>query len=356
MKTIRWGMIGCGEVAQQKSGPGLYKATNSTLVAVADRNAARAEAFAREHGIARWHEDAAAIIDAPDIDIVYIATMTESHRDLVLRCAAAGKPVLTEKPMAMSHADCMTMIAACREAKVPLWVAYYRRALPRFLKVRELVQSGAIGEVRMAITRHFQRIPSPEAMCGAFWGWRLDPARSGGGIFFEAAAHTLDILDFVLGPIETARAFADNQAGAYPPEDVVTAAFRYASGAYGSGAWCFTADCDDEHNEIVGSRGRIVFSTFPPLAPPAGRPPAPIRLVRGDATEEFPVADPPYVHQPLIQTIVDEMNGAGRCPSNGETAARTARVIDDCLAEFNARRAHLHVSDARIQTARHDNP
>jgi predicted dehydrogenase len=338
MKTIRWGLIGCGEVAETKSGPGFCRATNSQLVAVADRNAARAADFARRHGVSRWHDDAEAVIRAPDVDIVYVATMTESHRDFVLRCAAAGKPVLTEKPMAMNHADCLRMIAACRDASVPLWVAYYRRALPRFVKVRDLVQGGAIGAVRMVISRHFQRIPTPEQMRGPFWGWRLDPARSGGGIFFEAVGHTLDILDFILGPIEVVRTFADNQAGVYPPEDIVTVAYRFASGVYGSGAWCFTADCDDEYNEIVGAKGRIRFSTFPPLSPPAGRPPVPIRIMRGDTVEEVPVADPPYVHQPLIQTIVDEVSGAGRCPSNGETAARTARVIEDCLAEFNARR------------------
>lgn len=338
MKIIRWGLIGCGEVAEMKSGPALYRATNSQLVAVADRNKARAEDFARRHGVERSHDDAEAIIRAPDVDIVYIATMTESHRDLVLRCAAAGKAVLTEKPMAMRHADCLSMIVACREANVPLWVAYYRRALPRFIAVRDLVRRGAVGDVRVVITRHCQQIPTPAQMHGSFWGWRLDPARSGGGIFFEAVGHTLDILDFILGPIEGARAFADNQAGAYPPEDIVTAAYRFASGVYGSGAWCFSADYDDEHNEIIGSKGRITFSTFPPLSPPAGRPPEPIRLFRGDKVEEIPVVDPPYVHQPLIQTIVDEMNGQGQCPSNAETAARTARVIEDCLAEFNARR------------------
>jgi len=338
MKTIRWGLIGCGEVAEQKSGPGFRRAANSALVAVADRNAARAEDFARRHDVPRWHGDAAAIIDAPDIDAVYIATMTESHRDFVLRCAAAGKPVLTEKPMAMTHADCLAMIDACRARNVPLWVAYYRRALPRFLAVRDLVRDGAIGEVRMVVTRHFQTIPTPEQMRGPFWGWRLDPARSGGGIFFEAVGHTLDILDFILGPIESVRTFAGNQAGAYPPEDIVTGAFRYASGIHGSGAWCFTADCDDEYNEIVGATGRIRFSTFPPLAPPSGRPPVPIRVLRGNTVEEFPVADPPYVHQPLIETIVGELNGKGRCPSTGETAARTARVLEEALAEFNARR------------------
>ena len=338
MKTIRWGLIGCGQVAEMKSGPGFYRAAHSQLVAVADRNPTRAKDFASRHGVARWHDDAEPVILAPDVDIVYVATMTESHRDLVLRCAAAGKPVLVEKPMAMNHADCLAMVAACRKAKVPLWVAYYRRALPRFTAVRDLIRSGAIGAVRMVIIRHFQQIPAPEQMRGPFWGWRLDPARSGGGIFYEAVGHTLDILDFILGPIESMRTFADNQAGAYPPEDIVTAAFRFGSGVYGSGAWCFTADCDDEYNEIVGANGRLRFSTFPPLSPPAGRPPVPIRLMRGDAVEEIPVADPPYVHQPLIQAIVDEMNGVGRCPSDGETAARTARVIEDSLAEFNAAR------------------
>jgi predicted dehydrogenase len=331
-------MIGCGEVARMKSGPGLIRADHSRLVAVADRHVERAQAFAREHGVARAHDDAEAILRADDIDVVYVATMTESHRDLVLRCAAAGKSVLVEKPMGMSHAECVEMDQACRAAGVRLWVAYYRRALPRFVKVRDLVADGAIGEVRMVVTRHFQRIPSPEEMRGPFWGWRLDPERSGGGIFFEAVGHTLDILDFILGPIAEARAFAANQAGAYPPEDVVAGAFRYASGVHGSGAWCFSADCDDEGNEIVGSKGRIAFSTFPPLSPPAGRPPVPIRLVRGDAVEAFPVADPPYVHQPLIQTIVDEINGIGACPSTPASATRTARVIDACLAEFNATR------------------
>lgn len=338
MKTVRWGMIGCGEVARVKSGPGLIHATNSRLVAVADRNPERAAEFARDHGVARSHADASAILNAGDIDIVYVATMTESHRDLVLAAAAAGKSVLVEKPMAMTLADCAQMTRACDAAGVKLWVAYYRRALPRFLKVRDLVADGAIGEVRMVLTRHFQRIPSPEEMRGPFWGWRLDPARSGGGIFFEAVGHTLDILDFICGPVDSVRAFAANQAGAYPAEDVVAASFRYASGAHGSGAWCFSADCDDEHNEIVGTKGRIVFSTFPPLAPPAGRPPVPIRLYRGDALETFAIGDPPYTHQPLIQTIVDEVNGSGQCPSTPASAMRTARVIEESLAEFNAPR------------------
>src|SRR3954453_17012092 len=152
MKTIRWGMIGCGDVAEVKSGPGFYKARDSSLIAVMRRNGALAADFARRHNVARWHDDADAIIEAPDIDAVYVATLTDSHHDYVLRCARAGKPVYVEKPMAMNHAQCTSMIEACRAGGVPLWVAYYRRALPRFLAVRDLIASGTIGEVRMVIS------------------------------------------------------------------------------------------------------------------------------------------------------------------------------------------------------------
>ncbi len=322
MKTIRWGMIGCGDVTEVKSGPGFYKAANSQLVAVMRRNGALAEDYARRHDVPRWHDDAEAIICAPDIDAVYVATMPDTHRDYTLRCAAAGKAVLVEKPMALNRVECDAMIAACRSAKVPLWVAYYRRALPRFLAVRDLVHDGAIGAVRVVISRQFQRLPSSAAL-----PWRVDAALSGGGLFVDMAVHTLDFLDFVFGPIETVRGFAANQAGAYGPEDVVLASYRFASGVYGSGTWCYTADFDDEYNEIVGEKGRILFSTSRAI---------PIRVMRGDAIEEIPAADPPHVHQPLIQSIVDELNGIGACASTGETAARTAWVTDQILHDFRA--------------------
>jgi len=325
MKTIRWGMIGCGDVTERKSGPGFAKAAHSQLVAVMRRNGALAEDYARRHGVPRWHDDADAVIHAPDIDAVYVATLTDSHCEYTLRCAAAGKPVYVEKPMAMTHAECGAMIAACRDAGVPLWVGYYRRALPRFLAVRDLIAGGAIGEVRMVVSRHLQRPPGADQFSGGAVPWRVDPRLSGGGFFFEGGCHTFDFLDFLFGPIADVRAFAGNQGGAYRPEDAVTATYRFASGVFGSGTWCYTADCEDEYNEIAGSRGRIRFSTTAP---------APIRIFRGEAMEEVPIGDPEHVHQPLIQTIVDELNGSGACPSTGESGARTARVMEAILGEF----------------------
>lgn len=325
MTTIRWGMIGCGDVAEVKSGPGFYKARDSALVAVMRRDGARAADYARRHGVARWHDDAEAIITAPDIDAVYIATLTDSHREYTLRCAASGKSVYVEKPMAMNPAECREMIAACAKAGVKLWVGYYRRALPRFLKVRDLVAEGAIGEVRLVRSQQLARLPAASAFAGGAVPWRVDPALSGGGFFFEAVCHTFDFLDFLFGPIEDLHGVAGNKAGAWRPEDTVVASYRFASGVFGCGAWCYAADHNAEMNEIVGSRGSLFFSTSEPL---------PIRLVRGGRNEEIAIGDPPHVHQPLIQTIVDELNGGGPCPSTGESGARTAAVMQKLLAGF----------------------
>jgi predicted dehydrogenase len=323
MKTIRWGMIGCGDVAEVKSGPGLYKADRSKLVAVMRRNGALAADYARRHGVGRWSDDAEAIISAPDIDAVYIATHTNTHFDYTLRCARAGKAVLVEKPMAMSHDQACRMVEACASAGVPLWVAYYRRALPRFLKVRELIESGAIGQVRAVNSRLQRRLSTWDAASPI--PWRVDVPRSGGGPFFEGACHTFDMLDFLFGPIDRIEAIADNQAGAYKGEDIVAASYSFASGVVGGGLWCYAADHNFEMNEIIGDSGRLQFSTSKPV---------PIRLLRGEAAEEFPIGDPPHEHQPLIQMIIDEMNGSGECPSTGVTAARTALVMDRVLGKF----------------------
>jgi predicted dehydrogenase len=320
-------MIGCGEVAEVKSGPGFYKASNSKLVAVMRRDGALAADFARRHGVPRWHDDADAIIGADDIDAVYIATLTDTHRDYTLRCARAGKPVLVEKPMALELAHAMEMVEACTVSRVPLWVAYYRRALPRFIAVRDLLAAGEIGDVRVVTVRQMQRMPFPDDLGSHALAWRTDAAR-GGGLFFEGVGHALDILDFLLGPIVDVRAFADNQARAHATEDVVVASFRFASGVYGSGTWCFASDEQDEYVEVSGSLGAIRFSVTRPV---------PMRITSSNRTREVPIADPAHVHQPLIQSIVDELNGEGRCTSCGQSALRTARVLDTIVGGFRER-------------------
>jgi 1,5-anhydro-D-fructose reductase (1,5-anhydro-D-mannitol-forming) len=324
MATIRWGIIGVGNVTEVKSGPGFRKARNSSLVAVMRRNAALAEDYARRHGVPKWYDDAQRLIDDPEVDAVYIATPPDSHASYTQMVAAAGKPVYVEKPMGRTLAECETMIEACRLANVPLFVAYYRRAMPRLRKIKELVDAGAVGEVRsvqMSLHRRLHLVgdkPPP---------WRVVPEIAGGGHFVDLASHMLDFLDYVLGPIREARGFAVNQAGEYPAEDHVAASFTFESGVVGVGDWCFSAFQNTDRTEIVGTQGKIVYSVFDETL---------LELVTADGTEIFAIPYPEHVQQPLIQTIVDQLNGEGICPSTGDSAIRATRIMDQLLAEYRA--------------------
>jgi predicted dehydrogenase len=325
MRTIGWGIVGCGSVTEVKSGPAFQKAAHSRLVAVMRRDGALAADYARRHGVPRWYDDAAALAADPEVDAVYVATPPYAHARYTLMAAQAGKPVYVEKPMAMNFAECESMLAACRAAGVPLFVAYYRRMLDRFLRVRDVVEAGTIGEPRaVSITLYRPVVPAAPGTVD----WRLDPAIAGGGRFVDLASHTLDLLDYILGPIGEARGLAGNQAGLYAAEDIVAAAFTFESGVHASGLWWFTSPASVDRTEIHGTRGTIAFASFDEV---------PVRLTVGAETTEVDIPHPPHIQQPLIQSVVDELNGVGTCPSTGETAARTTRVMDQILASYYAR-------------------
>jgi predicted dehydrogenase len=325
MKTIRWGIIGCGDVTEVKSGPGFQQATNSALVAVMRRNGALAADYARRHGVPKWYDDAQALIDDPEVDAVYVATPPYAHQEYTLAAACAGKPVYVEKPMALNTAECQAMIATCEQAGVPLFVAFYRRALPRFLKVKALLESGAIGTPRTVTITFYRpmRTYDPQNL-----PWRVVPELAGGGLFVDLAAHTLDYLDYFLGSIQSATGHAANQAGQYPAEDVVTGSFVFASGVHGTGIWSFASFAPVDQTEIIGDRGKLTFSSFTV---------DPIVLTTANGVEHFAIDNPPHIQQPLIQTIVDELNGVGHCPSTGVSGARTTWVMDQLLQGWRAR-------------------
>ncbi len=324
MPTIRWGIIGCGDVTEVKSGPGFQKAGNSSLVAVMRRTGHLAADYARRHGVPKWYDDAEALINDPDVDAVYVATPPSSHKEYALAAARAGKPVYVEKPMALNYAECREMLDVCRAAGTPLFVAYYRRALPRFLKVKELLDSEAIGTVRF-VTNTFYMPPRPDELDPHNLPWRVLPHIAGGGRFVDLASHTFDFLDYVLGPIDAVSGFAANQAGLFPAEDTVTSAFSFKSGAQGAGVWNFTAYDEVDTVEIIGTQGKISFASFAD---------EPVILTTAADTVTFNISHPPHVQQPLIQTVVDELTGAGRCPSTGESAARTNWVMDQLLQTY----------------------
>ena len=326
MDEVRWGIIGCGDVTEVKSGPAFQQIPHSRVVAVMRRGGAKARDYAMRHGVPRWYDAAEALLTDPEVNAVYVATPPSSHEEYVVRAAAAGKPVLVEKPMGRTHEECLRMIAACEQARVPLYVAYYRRSLPAFLRVKALLDDGAVGELRCVNIRLLQPPSSGDADAGNL-PWRVQPGISGGGYFVDLASHQFDFLDFLFGAVVSAHGSATNRAGLYPAEDVVAADFAFVSGVCGAGLWCFdvaeTSREDVIH--IVGSKGDLSFSTF-------GK--TPVVLKHGAGRLEFAEEYPAHIHQPFIAAVVGALLHGTECPSTGVSAARTNWVIDQILHQY----------------------
>ncbi|MEQ8675807.1 MAG: Gfo/Idh/MocA family oxidoreductase [Aggregatilineales bacterium] len=325
MKTIRWGIIGVGDVTEVKSGPAFYKAPNSELVAVMRRSGEKAKDYAERHNVPKWYDDGDALINDPDVDVVYIATPQYAHKDYTLKVAAAGKPVYCEKPMALSHAECQEMIDACANANVPLWIAYYRRAMPRFLKIKELINT-AIGDVRTVSIQLSNSTPIQEHTPTENLPWRYHPELSGGGLFVDVGSHQIDLLNYYFGNITEVKGYATNRAGLYPVADTAVASFKFESGIIGSGVWNFAAGTTVDETTIVGSKGALKFAVFEPT---------PFTLTTDAGVQTFDLAYPEHVHQPLVETIIAELLGTGTCPSTGESARHTNWFIDEVLKTYH---------------------
>jgi predicted dehydrogenase len=320
---VRWGIIGCGDVTEVKSGPALQKAEGSELVAVMRRDAGKARDYARRHGVAKWYSDAEALIRDPDVDAVYVATPPGTHLEYALRVRAACKPACIEKPMARSATECDRMVEAFTRPSLPLFVAFYRRCLPRFAKARKLVDEGTLG--KLTGVRYHYAEPRHRTEKAESLPWRLDAGNAGGGLFLDLGSHTLDFLDYVLGPLVQVEGHAANLASPHAVEDTLGMSFRTEAGVPGVASWNFASGLRADAIEFTGTEGRLTLSTFGS---------EPVRLETSDGINEFDLPNPAHVHQPLVQAMVDDLRGRGRCPSTGETARRTARVMDRVLEAY----------------------
>ncbi|MBK8506996.1 MAG: Gfo/Idh/MocA family oxidoreductase [Saprospiraceae bacterium] len=320
---VRWGIIGVGDVCEKKSAPAMQLIANSSIEAVMRRNSEKAADYARRHQIAKWYDDASRLIEDKNINAIYIATPPSSHLKYTTMAAEAGKAVYVEKPMALNYTECQQMIAKCNEQGVPLYVAYYRRALANFLKVKEIIESGMIGEVRAV---HIKLLKSAGEVSAQVDNWRVDPSISGGGHFVDLASHQLDFFDFIFGPVQKVHGLVANQAKLYEAEDIVTASFEFANGVIGSGLWCFTVapNAEEETMQIIGSKGQVQFSCF-------GSPDIELQI-DGQAQKKLQFEYPRHIQRPLIETIVADLLGQGTCASLGISASRTNFILDQILS------------------------
>lgn len=319
METVRWGIIGCGDVTEVKSGPAFNKVENSSLLAVMRRNADKARDYAERHGVSKWYDNAEQLINDPDINAIYIATPPSSHEEYTLAALAAGKPVYVEKPMTTSRASAERMLTASKHYNNKLCVAHYRREMPMFRHIRQLVQTGEIGDIRLVNLRLLQP-PKPALVANTEENWRVNPAISGGGYFFDLAPHQLDLMRYYFGPVQEAYGLSANQAGLYDAEDIVTGVMRMKSGVIINGIWYFSAPegIVEDVCEIIGSKGRVRFTVFSNQY---------LVWVNG-GEQSVTVEHPAHVQQPMIEAVVQYFLGNGPNPCPAEEAIEMMGVME----------------------------
>lgn len=324
MKQINWGFIGCGEVTEKKSGPAFNEVEGSQVVAVMSRSENKARSYAERHHVRKWYTDASELIEDPDVNAVYIATPPSSHATFAIMAMHAGKPCYIEKPLAASYNDCIRINRISEQTGVPCFVAYYRRYLPYFQKVKEIIESGTIGNVVNVQVRFSVPPRDLDFQSGKEMPWRLQPDIAGGGYFYDLAPHQIDLLQNLFGVITRAHGYPANRAHLYQAEDTLSACFFFESGIPGSGSWCFVGheSAKEDCIEVIGEKGSLSFSVFTYQ---------PIEVITSEGKNLITVPNPPYVQLPLIKSVIQHLRGIGKCDCTSVSATAVNWVLDRVL-------------------------
>lgn len=314
MEKINWGIIGCGDVTEVKSGPAFNKVNNSALVAVMRRDTAKVKDYATRHHVPKWYDDAAALINDPDVNAIYIATPPSSHYEYTLAAIHAGKPVYVEKPMTTDATKAMAMTNAAKEKNIKLTVAHYRRQIPYFKKIKQLLEEKIIGEPLFARLEFYSKPLTAKELNIPKIAWRVNPETAGGGLFHDLAPHQLDLMYYFFGPAVEMKGIALNQSKLYDADDFVGGNILFESGVTFSGVWSFSVPSLEEKDqcEIIGTKGKISFAIFNMKT---------ITVSVSGTTEVFLFDALEHVQQPMIEQTVSYFLNKTSNPCSGEEGA-----------------------------------
>lgn len=322
-KTIRWGVLGCGNVTELKSGPAYQKTTGFKIEAVMRRDAEKAADYAKRHNISKFYSDAYELINDPNIDAIYIATPPDSHHFYGLQVASAGKICCIEKPLAPSYKESLEIYETFKAKNIPLFTAYYRRTLPRFEQIKTWLDDNKIGKLR-SIRWNLTK-PANDIDLSGEYNWRTDAKVAPGGYFDDLASHGLDLFSFLLGDIKNVSGYSLNQQGLYSAKDAITASWLHESGVTGNGNWNFGSQKREDIVEISGNKGKITFSIFENDA---------IILSNTEGETELFIEHPENVQLHHVERIREHLLGNSKHPSADSSAVQTSWVMDKILGKL----------------------
>ncbi|MFP4844961.1 Gfo/Idh/MocA family protein [Winogradskyella sp. PE311] len=319
MNTINWGIIGCGDVTEVKSGPAFNKVEHSRLVAVMRRNTEKAKDYAERHKVSLWYDNADDLLNNEAINAIYIATPPSSHLEYALKALKLNKNVYLEKPMALNANEAKQICQVLKSSNAKLTVAHYRRQLPMFLKVKQLIDDGEIGEIRCADIQLLQPLKT-DMITVTEDNWRANKSISGGGYFHDLAPHQLDLIYYFLGDYKEAHGFAINQSKTYDADDVVNGIIELKNGIQCRGLWAFNVNNSSNKDElkIFGSLGEIKLSIF-------GNQ---IEITKNGTTELLNFKQIENIQHPMIEATVNYFLGKQDNPCSAHEGLRVMEIID----------------------------
>lgn len=324
MDNVRWALIGCGDVTEVKSGPGLYKSTGSSLIGVYNRTYDKSVDFAKRHNVGKVYREVEDLFTDEQVDIVYIATPPKYHHQYALQCLSAGKIPYIEKPVANTYEECLEIKSLSEKTGIPVYAAFYRRGVEKFLKIKELLSGNAIGNIRYITVNQTMPVEDSELSRDGL-PWRVVPEISGGGKFLDMGVHVLDCLAMFFGEYEYMKGTACNQGGYYDAEDTVVATFGFKSGIVGSGTWCYVGDKSINQVQIVGEKGRIVYDGLS----------AKKFIIEKNGEQKLYTFDvPEHASMPYQQAIVNELIGKAKSEANFDQAINVVKMTDMMLETY----------------------
>mgnify|MGYP000847686154 CR=1 FL=1 len=314
MTKVRWGLIGCGDIARKRVAPALHDLPNVEFVAVNRARADLAAAFANEFGAQKWYADWRELLADPDVEAVYIATPVHLHAEQTIAAAEAGKHVLCEKPMALNVAECDRMMAACAANGVKLSLAYYRHFYPVLARMKELIAAGAIGQPVLAQINAFEW---NDMQPGHDRYWFFTKAQSGGGPMMDFGCHRIEVLMNLFGRIQEVKAFTDNLLFAREVEDTSAAFFKFESGLRATLTVTHAAFESQDTLDVFGSRGSLHVTRLNH---------GDLRIVTADG--ERTETHPPHanIQLPSIADMTEAILAGRASRVDGEVGREVARI------------------------------
>ena len=317
MAELRWGIIGTGDVAERKGGPALYLAERSQLTGVTNRNLDKAQSFATRHGDPQVFQSVAEMLASEQIDAVYIATPPDSHCELTLQCANAGKHILCEKPMAFSPADCDKMVDVCQRNNVSLAVAYYRRYFPVVEKIKALLDAGAVGQPLRVSTTTVSQFSSDAPQ-----PWRLNKAIGGGGFLMDVGTHRFDLMGYLFGRPTAVKAIVGTQKLNASVEDAGSVCMEFDNAVQATASFQWNCPVARDTLEVIGTDGILWTDSLSD----EGR----LSLQTRTQTEHWELPATAPVHLRLVQRFVDHLIDGSPNPLDGDSGSIATEIANRC--------------------------